>query len=438
MDKSLGNKSLQLDEKGNVHFTYHQYNDGINELWYNQRTADGELETAIQINDPAESLYSANIVVVNSNNVFLSYTKEVGGANQIFLRQIVDGEENEYQITNSLNGIFTPHLAEDDFGIIHLTWVDLDEEDSYKIFYTNSKFITDENLTEPKIEYLLFSNVGDPSKSLPNISLTDAGLPHIIYVGPSGSGTKVQYGYKTSENGNWINSFISQSPNKFDFIAKMKIENGLVHAVYTGNDSIGSDNKVIYTTKEINESNWGSYTVVAWEEGIKIESFSVEKDIIHLAMLNKDDAFVYANNKEGAWENNTILGNYILTQIEMTIDDAGNGLIIANTPTAQAPQIILWGAQKTFVEQTDTAINLSIQTINDPLILVYPNPSSDYIKIESTELNQFQAFDMMGKMILQDEISNTQKIEVADWPKGNYIIRLFDNEKQVLRKIVVQ
>jgi len=438
MDKKLGSSSMQLDELGNVHLVYHQENSEINELWYAVRTAEGELQNAIQINDPQESLFNGSIGVINSENVFISYVKETGGVKQIFVREIKVGEEIEHQITKGDNDVFTPHAAIDNNAIFHLTWVGLNEEGDHKIFYSNTKFIGDTAISEPVIDHLLFSNVNDPTRSIPNIALPEEGLPHIIYICPSGEGTKVQYGFKQSVNGNWINSFISQSPNKYDFKAKISIENNLVHTVYAGYDSITGPSKVIYTSKEINESIWGAYAVVAWEKDISLESFVVNKDMVHLAMLNSDKEFIYANNKNGAWENNSVLTK-ALNQIEITIDAAGNGLIIANHPTAEAPQIVLWGAAKTVSnEEQDSTIISAIQTITNPNIKVFPNPSSDYLNIESDEFYNVQILDITGKQVWQTQNTNTIKLNINNWAKGHYIVRLFNDKTQSHHKIIIR
>ena len=436
MDKKLGNSSMQLDELGNVHLIYHQDNSDINELWYAVRTADGEVQNAIQINNQQESLFNANIAVVNSQNIFISYIKETEGVKQIFVREIKDGEEIEHQITKGDSDVFTPHTSTDNNAILHLTWVGVNEEGDYKIFYSNTKFIGNEVNPEPVIDHLIFSNVTDPTRSTPNIALTEEGLPHIVYIGPSGTGTKVQYGFKKSESGNWINSFISQSPNKHDFKAEISIKNNLVHTVYAGYDSITGPNKIIYTSKPINESVWGAYAVVAWEEDVSLESFVVDNAIVHLAMLNSEKEFVYANNKNGAWENNAVLTK-ALNQIEMTIDEAGKGLILANHPTAEAPQIVLWGATKTASGEQDTTIS-AIQTIINPNVMIYPNPTSDYLNIEFNELNNVQILDITGKQVWKTQNTNTINLNTSNWAKGHYIVRIYNDKTQSHHKIILQ
>ncbi len=438
MDKRLGNSSLKLDELGDVHMVYHQENGDINELWYAVRSADGEVQNAVQINDPEESLYNASIELSDSKNIFISYLKEKEGVKQLFIRDIKEGQEEEHQITNSVADVFSPHTAIDNNDVLHLTWVGQNEEGDYKIFYSNTNFIVNNDITEPEIEHLIFSNVNDPSKSLPNIDLTEDGLPHIIYVGPSGTGTKIQYGFKQSMNGNWINSFISQSPNKFDIIAKMQIENDLVHAVYAGFDSITGPNKIIYTTKEINESSWGSYAVVAWEEDISLESFIAEENMVHMAMLNADKNFVYANNENNVWQNNTVLTK-ALNQLEMTIDAAGNGLILANHPTSEAPQIILWGTPETVASiNTQDSTIASLQTVFNADVKIYPNPTTDYLNIESLEKYHLAIFDVTGKLILQDKGGLNSKLNISNWTKGHYIVRLYNDTKQSFHKIIVR
>ncbi|MCZ4408172.1 T9SS type A sorting domain-containing protein [Cryomorphaceae bacterium 1068] len=72
-------------------------------------------------------------------------------------------------------------------------------------------------------------------------------------------------------------------------------------------------------------------------------------------------------------------------------------------------------------------------------IMVYPNPGSDQIYIEKNgvELTEIQIFDAKGRL-MKTILQNTSTLQVADLPKGIYVIKLKSNENTLIRKFVKQ
>lgn len=79
---------------------------------------------------------------------------------------------------------------------------------------------------------------------------------------------------------------------------------------------------------------------------------------------------------------------------------------------------------------------------NLPQILVYPNPASDEINMQTFENNVISSWSLMditGKPILNHRAEAAEvKANVAGLPKGLYILRVSVGEKQVVRKIVLR
>lgn len=79
----------------------------------------------------------------------------------------------------------------------------------------------------------------------------------------------------------------------------------------------------------------------------------------------------------------------------------------------------------------DFIINTDNDTINTGSLHIYPNPATDYIKVDfqpTTETAQFQIFDISGKLVYQTiensipNIKNTVEFDVANLAKGTYVI----------------
>jgi hypothetical protein len=70
---------------------------------------------------------------------------------------------------------------------------------------------------------------------------------------------------------------------------------------------------------------------------------------------------------------------------------------------------------------------------NDSEVYISPNPVDDFLKIVcEKELKQIQIFDLQGKQVFQDDISqsgNIHEINVSFLRKGYYIVKIFDITK---------
>lgn len=73
---------------------------------------------------------------------------------------------------------------------------------------------------------------------------------------------------------------------------------------------------------------------------------------------------------------------------------------------------------------------LSIENVDHislPTITLSPNPSSKEIVIHNLkeeEKNDFKIFNTVGKLILQGEISNCEKINIENFNQGTYFIKI--------------
>ncbi len=86
---------------------------------------------------------------------------------------------------------------------------------------------------------------------------------------------------------------------------------------------------------------------------------------------------------------------------------------------------------------------VGINEINSESIFsIYPNPSSDYITIRSTELityNQLSIFNLVGIQLMQiDIISNQQIIDVSKLESGIYIVQISSEKGNHTKKIIIE
>ena len=75
--------------------------------------------------------------------------------------------------------------------------------------------------------------------------------------------------------------------------------------------------------------------------------------------------------------------------------------------------------------------------INNKNILVYPNPTSNFINIKTNLLlEKVELYDVLGKRILKTK--NTNKIPVNNLSKGIYILKMYTVNKSLSKRIIVK
>ncbi len=92
----------------------------------------------------------------------------------------------------------------------------------------------------------------------------------------------------------------------------------------------------------------------------------------------------------------------------------------------------------TFVENQSSCDALSIdETISEGHILVYPNPTKESFKIETTlKINEIEIFNNLGKLVLK--FKPQENYLISKLPNGIYFIKINANNKTFINKIIIQ
>ncbi|PLX14467.1 MAG: hypothetical protein C0594_00015 [Marinilabiliales bacterium] len=87
-------------------------------------------------------------------------------------------------------------------------------------------------------------------------------------------------------------------------------------------------------------------------------------------------------------------------------------------------------------------VNNVVQTAN---IVIYPNPTRDIINIEMSNVDteiEISVITPQGKLVLSEIVEKEghihQSYDVSSYPKGLYIVKIVNNEKVFVRRIIVQ
>ena len=94
------------------------------------------------------------------------------------------------------------------------------------------------------------------------------------------------------------------------------------------------------------------------------------------------------------------------------------------------------------VTTTTTSNNIELLPANTEHLRVYPNPSTDYITIQYSGIDnaRIQLFDMNGKLMMTRKgINNNLTIKVGNHlSKGMYMLKISGSNKSFIKKIIVQ
>lgn len=88
------------------------------------------------------------------------------------------------------------------------------------------------------------------------------------------------------------------------------------------------------------------------------------------------------------------------------------------------------------VKQLDT----SVETLTERQMLIYPNPASSNVNIESPgfKFSKVEIFDMAGKRIIQNSVAYQNKLQMpVNLLNGVYVLKISNDIESVFRKIVI-
>ncbi|PQJ75514.1 T9SS type A sorting domain-containing protein [Polaribacter gangjinensis] len=153
-------------------------------------------------------------------------------------------------------------------------------------------------------------------------------------------------------------------------------------------------------------------------------------------------------------EDYAVVGNYMYYRGEPADDTNGylyrtNGNtteLITNT-IKDIDQIVVLNGKLFFEGDNGTTGNelymldpttLSIESVSKNSLQIYPNPASEFIKISSEyENSSYKIYSILGQVVKEGIISSSQ-ISVSGISKGNYILKVSQDDKVSTQKLIIQ
>ncbi len=244
-----------------------------------------------------------------------------------------------------------------------------------------------------------------------------------------------------------INSFYKESSSKYEFVGFGGSLNGIPIPVPNDNNDIiykfpvsttsSSDSCISsysvlvpnfgylgQTKKRVNiVDGWGTLsTPFGTFNVIRIKSLIHQKDTFHLDSLGFPIPAIVRDYIEYKW----LAKNYGIPILQINADLLG------------IPTEIIYIDSIRSILGTNEIINQKFE------VQIFPNPANTYFNLSFKNSNNeninLEIYDATGKLIRQEKYNSPKiiKVETDDFSKGLYFVRIIQNSKVFVKKIVIQ
>jgi hypothetical protein len=214
------------------------------------------------------------------------------------------------------------------------------------------------------------------------------------------------------------------------------IENGVQQKTLTISDDETKPIVNLTTgSSTIIEAN-GSTTVIVTLSHACSQPVTVYFSISGTASLSLD----YTINNSIIIPAGSLIGSTTLTTVQDAIYESNESVII---DIALVTNGIENGVQQKIVTiiDDDVATN-SISNSQENLVIIYPNPTMDVVKISSTNIDfqnsEFSLFDLSGKKIMTGKFNQDKMIDLSKLSNGEYQIIVSRNREIILKEKLVK
>jgi hypothetical protein len=309
INKYSGLQSLDLDLLGYSHVTWkQQVQDGGNAIYYITNSPEGSWGTIEEAVGPGTNISTPCIAVSPANDSpYIVYASDYS----VYIAYYQDDLWHSELISSGPPDNFSPTIAIDNDGIIHMAWITyLGTQDGYKIVYAGG------NIGNWQEQVLMDSYLGDyGSGASPYIDVTSDGRAHIVYRGGNYGDYHIHHAYNYSQGGEVWQFEILYSGNVNDFSASLAIDDddGL-HLVCSGNDGWGFPSRIFYNYEPADSPWQGAQLISTSFSGT---TPSIDLDIFgnpHIAWMEVSGNIltgnIYYSYKDDAdtWQAELIIG----------------------------------------------------------------------------------------------------------------------------------
>jgi hypothetical protein len=217
-------------------------------------------------------------------------------------------------------------------------------------------------------------------------------------------------------------------------------------SVFAGNTAMGtvtgSGDYAVNAGVTIRATPNSGYRFVQWNDGNtdNPRTITVTQDTTFTAVFNVEGIFhvsVFANNTTMGTVGGS--GDYVKDNIAIIAATSYSGyrFVSWNDGNTDNPRMLTVTQDTMFIATFE--INTGITDIESSTISVYPNPTRDNIHIvlpENVSNAVFTLYDMQGKALIQQQISNQDVVSVDNLAAGIYIYNVRTEKGSYTGKII--
>ena len=121
----------------------------------------------------------------------------------------------------------------------------------------------------------------------------------------------------------------------------------------------------------------------------------------------------------------------------MALANNGFHFVQWNDSCVENPRKVVVTSDTTFsaIFDTDSPIAINDNEVSETLIF-YPNPTSNTITFNRTDILKVEVLDGMGRLLM--DIENKHIIDLSKLSKGHYTLRITLPKSTVVRKVIKQ
>ncbi len=425
----ISRQSFAIDAGNNLHLISVRENGAGWMVLYFNHPVNGSwsVEDTVSIGPSAEP----TLAVTGQDGIpYIACTED--SVNEIILYHKTGTSWTREQVTNNLTNDFSPSIALDENGFVHLAWILEDPAGTYKINYANNRN------GNWNIQTLVNSQLGPfGSGAAPQIAIQPGGVAHIVYRGGNFGTYRILHAYNDSLGGsNWNFDFPS-SPNAEDLSSSMVVTpDSTVHLLVSGNDGFGFPVHAYYMEKISGAISFGNAVDVANGFSAEVGSLFISNNTA-ACVLNEVSGNFYTGNliysdENSGWSAVTLLSTQDIYNGQLIIDQNGNGFAAAyQGNTFQTEEIVVYGPDNT----------AAITNVTDSQDKVYGfiKGESLYLKSSKSFSGEITLYDIAGKKIQSVTLNifpgETEKISLSGCSNGVYLLQGISGENNFTLKI---
>ncbi len=427
-------QAIAIDDFDNLHVVWSKSIDNGNQILYNRRTATGIWGNPVGINQGIGSGYNPTTALIpGQGQPAVAYILETEQNMEVAVSYFLQNVWNTVQITQTPESEFSPTIATDANGNIHLAWIGQNNTGDYKIYY-GRLMLPDDVIS---IEELSGSQLGDFGTGAdPYISLSETAGVLIGYRAGGFSNYFIQLAQKAPGSPDWNYEQIS-TPNADDYNANIQVKNNRIHLLVSGNDGFGIGGAGYYLTKEIN-GQWSnpekvnnSINGVAWPSMVIDDNGAAHclwEEIGGNILIGN---IHYASNKSGNWQSQPLLMNGATHFANFVFNSKGQGTLIGELEDIQTfnsdlNEIVVFGVP----DFVNTSSKISY---NSSELSIFPNPTTSEVQLKQighqADTFRFEIFDQNGKLCIEKMVQGNEPIVLDrnQLPSGMYFYKIISS-----------